>query len=408
MSFDVVVVGGGLVGASQALCLAEAGMTVALVEAGRLGGDWQEDRVDPRVSAITPASQALFASLGVWSAMVERRVSPYQYMTVWEAEGTGRISFAADALGMPALGHIVENGVILAALAERLHDHPAVTLFEQCTPQAVSRDAGETTVVLTDGRQPSGRVVVAADGANSTLRELAGIRRREFATGQRAIVTTVHHRHDHRASARQCFLPTGPLAFLPLALEGGRQYSSIVWSCHADEAWRLMALDDAAFSAALAEAFELPADDIVAIETRHDFPLVQHHARRYVADGIVLVGDAAHRLHPLAGQGVNLGLLDVAVLTEELERARRRGAPLSDERVLARYTRRRRGDNAAMLMLMDAFRVGFGSRLPVVRLLRNRGLSLADAGGPLKDLMMRQAMGERSDLPARLRRYWPV
>ncbi|WP_338061229.1 FAD-dependent monooxygenase [Kushneria phosphatilytica] len=363
-------------------------------------------RIDPRVSAITPASQALFESLGVWSAMAGRRISPYRLMEVWESEGTGRITFEAEALGVSALGHIVES-VMLAALGERLHTHPGVTLFEHATPQALSRDNGRTTLTLTEDRQLTAELVVAADGANSTTRALAGIRRREFATGQRAIVTTVHHRHDHHASARQCFLPTGPLAFLPLSPDGARHCSSIVWSCQIDEAHRLMALDDDAFQRALTHAFELPADDIEAIETRYDFSLVQHHARRYTADGVVLVGDAAHRLHPLAGQGVNLGLLDVAVLGEELERARQRGAPLADERILARYTRRRRGDNATMLMLMDAFRVGFGSRLPALRLLRNRGLALADAGGPLKDMMMRQAMGARDDLPGRLRACWP-
>ena len=224
-------------------------------------------------------------------------------------------------------------------------------------------------------------------------------------------MATVRTELAHQAVARQRFLPTGPLAFLPLAVndalaqpaEGAsaaERHCSIVWSTTPEEAERLLALSPAAFCSELEDAFEGQLGAIEWASERFSFPLHQRHAEDYVLPGLALVGDAAHAIHPLAGQGVNLGLMDVAVLADELLAGHRRGVALGDERWLARYRRRRRSDNAMMLKMMDGFRLLFGSRQPGVRLLRNFGLGFVDGQGELKRILMRQAMGQRGELPA--------
>ncbi|MFC0267500.1 UbiH/UbiF/VisC/COQ6 family ubiquinone biosynthesis hydroxylase [Kushneria aurantia] len=408
MTFDMAIVGAGPVGAALALALGERGFDVALLDAGSMAPGWQAERIDARVSAITPASQRLLERLGVWSGVLDRRLSPYTRMRVWDGEGSGEIAFDAAEIDAPALGHIVENSALRDALLGRLEACDGVTLLAPARVTACTPAAGGRCLELADGRLLHAALVVGADGARSRLRELTGLGCHEYDTGQSAIVTTVHHRHDHQGCARQRFMRSGPLAFLPLAVAGRRQVSSIVWSLDNARAETLSMLDDEAFSRELARDFELPADDIEGIEARHVFPLTQRHAQRYADEGVVLVGDAAHSLHPLAGQGVNLGFHDIAVLTEELERAAQRGAALGDLRVLSRYSRRRRGDNALMLTLMDAFRLGFGTTAPLVQVVRNAGLSITGRSALARRFLMQQAMGDRGELPALMRPFEPV
>lgn len=400
---DVVIVGGGMVGACLAAMLGEAEFDVTLLEARPLAPGWRREAIDARVSAITAASRALLESIDVWPEVMARRASAYTGMRVWDSEGSGEVTFAAADIGVAALGHIVENGAIVDALYERLARLDSVRCIDNAAIERLESLPGGRRVTLRDGRQFAAALVVAADGARSTLRELAGIGATSHATGHHAIVTTVHHERSHAHTARQRFLPTGPLAFLPLTIDGDSRVSSIVWSAEHEEAERLMALDEAAFGHELAAAFEHCLGAITALEPRHSFALTQRHARHYVEEGLALVGDAAHSIHPLAGQGVNLGFMDAAVLAEELALAKKRGAPLHDVRVLARYSRRRRPDNTMMLTLMDAFRLGFASGVPMVRLARNLGMSAVDAALPLKRFLARQALGERADLPARIK-----
>ncbi|MGQ4877956.1 UbiH/UbiF/VisC/COQ6 family ubiquinone biosynthesis hydroxylase [Billgrantia sp. LNSP4103-1] len=404
--FEAIVVGGGMVGAALATLLGQAGMQVALLDARAEPLPVEEvGRGLPatRVSALTPVSQRLLEGLGAWHWMETRRVTPYRFMQVWDGEGSGEVDFSAEQAGVPMLGHIVENDVILAALEGCLAGLPTVSVQLGARVTGLQAGAQERIVQLTDGRRLSAPLVVAADGARSPLREMMGIAVRARDTGHVALVTTVHNERGHGGVARQVFRESGPLAFLPLTVAGDERYCSIVWSTSPTEAERLSALPPAALGRELEEAFEARLGAVEVVDRIQAVPLAQRHAEHYVRPGFALVGDAAHSIHPLAGQGVNLGLMDAAVLAEELVTARRRGIDLGEPRMLERYSRRRRGDNAAMLALMDGFRLLFGTRHPLITLTRNLGLSGVDRLTPVKRLLMRQAIGERGRLPASCR-----
>lgn len=335
--------------------------------------------------------------------MAVRRVTPYRFMQVWDSEGSGEVNFSAEQAGVPVLGHIVENDVVLAALERRLAELPTVCVELGRRVTGLEEAGGGRSVLLEDGRRLTAPLVVAADGAQSPLREMAGIAVDARDTGHVAVVTTVRTQLGHGGVARQVFRDSGPLAFLPLTIDGDAHYCSIVWSTTPEEAERLTGLDAKTLGQALEVAFEARLGAVEVVDRAVSVPLTQRHAQDYVQPGFALVGDAAHSIHPLAGQGVNLGLMDVAVLAEELVTARRRGIDLGEPRMLARYARRRRGDNSAMLALMDGFRLLFGTRHPLVTLSRNLGLSGVDRLVPIKRLLMRQAIGERGRLPASCR-----
>jgi len=400
--FEVIIVGGGMVGSTLACLLGRAGMAVALLDAREAPLDRDtvgEGAPSQRVSALTPVSRQLLEGLGAWAWMASRRVSPYRFMRVWDGEGSGEVNFSAEQAGLPVLGHIVENDVILAALEACLAELPSVETRFAARVAEIEEDAAGQTVKLEDGRRLTAPLVVAADGARSPLRAMVGIDVRARDTGQVAVVTTVRTRLAHGGVARQVFLPTGPLAFLPLRIEGDTRYCSIVWSTTPQEAERLVALPRDALAVELAGAIDHRLGEVTVTDQALAVPLTQRHAERYVLPGFALVGDAAHSIHPLAGQGVNLGLMDAAVLAEELLTGRQRGLSLGDATLLGRYARRRRGDNAAMLTLMDGFRLLFGARHPAFTLARNLGLSGVDRLGPLKRLLMQQATGHRGRLP---------
>ncbi|WP_235014258.1 UbiH/UbiF/VisC/COQ6 family ubiquinone biosynthesis hydroxylase [Billgrantia desiderata] len=404
--FEVIVVGGGMVGAALAALLGQAGVSVALLDARPepLAAEAVgTGRPALRVSALTPISQRLLEGLGAWPWMAARRVTPYRFMQVWDSEGSGEVNFSAEQAGVPVLGHIVENDVVLAALERRLAELPTVSVELGRRVTGLEETGAERSVLLEDGRRLTAPLVVAADGAQSPLREMAGIAVDARDTGHVAVVTTVRTQLGHGGVARQVFRDSGPLAFLPLTIDGDAHYCSIVWSTSPEEAERLTALDAEALGQALEVAFEARLGTVKVVDRAVSVPLTQRHAKDYVQPGFALVGDAAHSIHPLAGQGVNLGLMDVAVLAEELVTARRRGIDLGEPRMLARYARRRRGDNSAMLALMDGFRLLFGTRHPLVTLSRNLGLSGVDRLVPIKRLLMRQAIGERGRLPASCR-----
>ncbi len=400
--FDALIVGGGMVGAALCALLADAGMRVALIEAQprplTLKG-WDSTRIAPRVSALSPVSARLLTRLNVWPAMEHARVTPYRFMRVWDAEGSGDIAFSADEAGVANLGHIVENNVTLAALNARILDHPNVTTCYGARVDALQASATGRWLTLDDGRQLGAPLVVAADGARSTLREMAEIDVVEDDMHQHAVVTTVRCERPHGATARQAFVDGQPLAFLPLTIHGDERYCSIVWSVTPARAKTFEAMSAEALGEALGEALDYRLGAVKVCDKAYAFPLVQRHAHRYVAPHFALIGDAAHSIHPLAGQGVNLGLMDAAVLAEEVSGAFQRGAAWGDVRLLRRYERRRRMDNAAMLGLMKGFKTLFGVRHPGVLLARNVGMSGLHRLVPIKRAMMRQATGERGRLP---------
>lgn len=375
-----------MVGAVLAVALERAGFRVGLVEAKRpppfdASGDY-----DLRVSAVAPGPRRLLDDLGLWEQIAARRVSPYRGMRVWDAGGRALLEFEHTALGLPELGHIVENNLVVDAAWAALG---SVRVFCPAKLENLTVSAEAAEVELDDGRRLSAALVVGAEGANSPVRRLAGIRTAGWPYYQRCTVGTVTPEKPHRAIAWQRFTPTGPVAFLPLA--DGR--CSLAW--HADDplAEELAGLDDAAFCERLTEASGGALGRILAVGTRAAFPLRLLHAVDYVRDRVALVGDAAHVVHPMAGQGVNLGLLDAAVLADVLEKGRAEGRDPGDAALLRRYQRPRKVENLAMLAATDAFKHLFGSRHPLLARLRDRAIAAADGLGPVKQIMIRHATG---------------
>lgn len=402
--YDVIIVGAGLAGSALAAALISSGLDVAIIEAQPLNCDWpvcgdDVDGFDLRVSALTESSRRWLEALGVWSEIAAQRISAYQHMTVWDADGTGRIDFSAGDIREPALGHIVENRLTTTALAKKLQSSRQLDIYSPARLEALQTcDDTEGGHLLrlagAGGRLLQAPLIVAADGANSWLRREAGLATREWEYGQNAIVATVKTEQGNAATAWQRFLPEGPLAFLPLrTATGDDHFSSIVWSADTAEAERLMALNDSAFRSALGQAFEHRLGAVVAVSRRASFPLRQRHAVDYVCPGIALIGDAAHTIHPLAGQGINLGLLDAQVLSEEILRASKRSLNVGHLSVLQRYQRRRKADNLAMMATMEGFKRLFAARALPVRWARNAGTRWLDRQLPLKRRLVRAAMG---------------
>ncbi|SDH05641.1 2-octaprenylphenol hydroxylase [Pseudomonas benzenivorans] len=400
MHADLIIVGAGMVGSTLALALQARGLEILLLDGGPLSVKPFDNGApfEPRVSALSIASQRVLERLGVWQGIVARRSSPYGEMRVWDGCGTGQIHFSAASVHAETLGHIVENRVVQDALLERLHDSP-VGLLAGARLEQLRRSSDDWLLSLSDGRQLRAPLLIAADGANSAVRRLAGCATREWDYLHHAIVTSVRCSEPHQATAWQRFTDDGPLAFLPLVSAPDEHWCSIVWSAVPAEAERLMALDDQAFCGELGKAFEQRLGQVLHADRRLCIPLRQRHAKRYVEEGLALIGDAAHSIHPLAGQGVNLGFLDAAVLAEVLLHALARGERLADVRVLSRYERRRMPHNLAMMAAMEGFERLFQADPLPLRWLRNAGLNWVDELPEAKALFVRQALGLSGDLP---------
>lgn len=401
---DIAIVGGGMVGSLLAALLKGAGLEIVLLERAGVMPPQPDDPFEPRVSALTRASENLLRHVGAWEAIAATRCCAYTDMIVWDANGTGRVHFTAKEVGETHLGVMVENRLLQWALKEVAVASPRVTL--QCPAQlvALERLPESWRLTLADGGRLEARLVIGADGAQSAVRRLAGIPVRETGYEQRAIVTTVRTEKPHGDTARQRFSGTGPLAFLPLRTHDGDQQScSIVWSQDEPEAQRLLALDEANFCRELGLAFEHTLGNVTGCDARFSFPLRACHAESYVREGLALVGDAAHAIHPLAGQGVNLGLLDAAVLAEEIVRAIGRELPWWGETTLARYSRRRRAHNTLILNSMTVFKKLFASSHPLLVIARNLGLEATGKLLPVRQEFARVAMGVAGDIPAAAR-----
>lgn len=397
--FDVLVVGGGMVGAAFALASAGLGLRVGVVEARLPQREWPKGHVDLRVSALSRASQRILEGLGAWERILELGASPYRRMYVWDGVGGAAITFDGADLGEPDLGHIIENRVTQLALWERLERATGVTLIAPASITDLDRGSGCPRLVLGDGRILQARLLVGADGRDSLIRSLAGIPTQGWDYDQQAIVATVRPERWHQETAWQCFLPTGPLALLPL----GDGRCSIVWSVADCRAQELLALDDRGLSEALTQASEQRLGAIRLEGPRVALGLRLQHAERYVEPGLALIGDAAHAIHPLAGQGVNLGFLDAIELANALSLALERRRDIASLWTLRRYERARRGDNLTMLLAMDGFKRAFGSRLAPLMAARGLGLTLTDRLQPLKRLFMARALGLGAHLPPLVR-----
>ena len=395
--FDIVIVGAGIAGLALAAALADAKLAICVLEAGAARGAPANPGAGPgdfdaRVSALTPRSLDFLERLGAWALIDARRHCRYRHMTVWDAEGTGRIEFDAAEVVASHLGSIVENREIVAALSACATRRPTVQVRYGRRLASLVREAAHSALTLDNGERLRCRLLVAADGARSATRARLGLRTREWDYGQRAIVTTAEFENGHQATAWQRFLPTGPLALLPLPSARDR-LCSIVWSIDEDRAEALLALDDEAFAKALGVASEHVLGRVLGCAERCALPLRQRHAPDYVVPGAALLGDAAHSIHPLAGQGINLGLADVDVLAEEVLRALERGLSPGRLEVLRRYQRRRKTDNLVMMAAMEGFKRLFEQDALPLRWLRNTGMRLLASVPPVKRRIVREAMG---------------
>lgn len=399
--FDIVIVGAGMVGACTAALLARSQLTaaarIALVDARPPAAPAADADIDLRVSAISRATERILTACGVWDAVRRARIHPYERMTVWEGGsgpgGSGAVHFDAAELGEPNLGYIVENRWLQFQLFDAAA-RAGVAVFRQAV---ASLEPGEAhaTLGLVEGRSLTARLAIGADGADSPTRRLAGIETRGWGYAQEALVTHVRTELPHLDTARQRFLDTGPIALLPLA--DGR--SSIVWTTTPDRALALKEIDDRDFAHAVERATDRVLGAVTAGAPRASFPLRLLHAQDYVRQRLVLVGDAAHAVHPLAGLGVNLGFLDAAALVETLADAGSAGAELGDARVLRRYERWRKGENLAAMGLVDGINRLFANASPALSGLRRFGLGAVDRLPPVKHFFMRRALGTRGELP---------
>jgi len=403
MDFDILIVGGGMVGATLACALGDTALRIGVIESAVAPMAWPEEEFDIRVSAITRATERAFAGIGAWEGMVRRRVAPYSHMHVWDATGSGSIDFDNADIGEANLGHIIENRVILAALLERMAEFGNVELLCPTRVASLVRHADSAVLTLEDGRQLSARLVVGADGANSWVREQAGITTTGWPYEQTAVVATIKTSKHHRDTCWQRFMPSGPLAFLPLP----QGLSSIVWSTSPERAVELVEMPESQFLDELQQAFGDTLGRMESTGPRGGFPLLLRHANSYCAERLVLVGNAAHAIHPLAGLGLNLGVSDAAALAEVLLEAHAKRQDIGELGVLRRYERWRKADNVAVMAAMDGFKRLFSNDNTPLSLLRNLGLSLADHAGPVKNMMIRRAMGLSGDLP-RLSRGLPL
>ena len=394
--YDIVIVGGGMVGATLACALGDSGLKIAVVEAFQSNFNWPEGSHDIRVSALTHASQHIFENIAVWTSMQADGVAAYNKMHVWDASGQGQIHFDSVDVGQADLGHIVENRIIQKALQNRLADFDNIELLMPLTLETLDyKDDDLVEMTSSDGRKLTTELVVGADGANSWIRKQADIALNTWAYHQTAVVCNVTTSESHQDACWQQFLPQGPLAFLPLA-DG---QSSIVWSTTEEKAQALMSMDEVSFSQELQVTFGSSLGCIQLSSERGAFPLRLRHAKNYVKPHIALIGDAAHTVHPLAGQGVNLGLLDAVVLAEEILRAHEKKRHIGALATLRRFERRRKGDNLAMLAAMDGFKKLFSNDIGPLKILRNNGLNFVDKLSPFKNLVIKRAMGLSGELP---------
>lgn len=387
-AFDVAVIGAGVVGSAAALALGRQGLRVAIVEAHPPPA-WQAARPDLRVYAFAADSQALLESLGVWNAVAGARAHPYRRMRVWDAAAGGELVFDADAMGRDCLGHIVENDLLVDRLWAALSGHDGIERHCPDKLLELTQDEKGVDLLLASGTRLRAKLLLGADGAMSRVRELCALSTSDNDYGQRGLVAYVRTERPHEDTCWQRFLPGGPLAFLPC----GDGRCSIVWTLPEAEAQRLLELDEAAFRAELTRAFDARLGEVLEVSERRAFPLRRKLATQMLCGRVALLGDAAHAVHPLAGQGVNLGLRDVAALSTMVANSLAAGRDFSAEHRLQRWARQRMSENSVAAYSFEAINGLFSNDALLPTLLRGHLLGLAGRIPPLTQFFWKRAAG---------------
>ncbi|WP_336218937.1 3-demethoxyubiquinol 3-hydroxylase [Citrobacter amalonaticus] len=384
---EIAIVGGGMVGGALALGLAQHGFTVTVIEHALPAPFVADSQPDVRISAISAASVSLLKGLGVWDVVQGMRSHPYRRLETWEWENA-HVVFDATELKLPLLGYMVENNVLQLALWQALEAHPKVTLRVPASLIALHRLNDCHELELAGGERISAKLVIGADGASSQVRQMAGIGIHAWQYAQSCMLITVQCENDPGDSTWQQFTPDGPRAFLPLF----DHWASLVWYDSPARIRQLQALSMPQLQDEIAKHFPARTGKVTPVAAGA-FPLMRRHALQYVQPGLALVGDAAHTIHPLAGQGVNLGYRDVDALIDVLVSARSYGESWVSQPVLKRYQTRRMADNFIMQSGMDLFYAGFSNDLQPLRIIRNLGLMAAERAGVLKRQALKYALG---------------
>ncbi len=381
--YDIIIVGAGMVGASAALALAKHGHRIAIIENNsEQTFDIKQDH-DLRVSAISPSSEKLLSNLGIWPLIKAQRSCAYHKMTVWDENSAGELHFDAANQAHSHLGHIIENKLITYALHQQLKHHDLITVYWQDSVQKIDEDLNLVHTVLTSKNTLTAKLFIAADGKFSSSRDLLNIPVISHSYQQKAIVANVTTELPHQHTAWQRFLSTGPLAFLPLS----NGQSSIVWSCDNDLADHLMALTDAEFCSQLNQAFELKLGTNNNVSQRASFPLSWQYADQTVKNRCVLIGDAAHSIHPLAGQGVNLGFSDVQLISNLLHK----NSLEKPKKCLRRFERQRKHDTAISLHSMTGINATFSNHSRLSQQIRGWGMNAINSQLSLKRSIIQRA-----------------
>jgi len=392
---DVAIIGGGIVGLTIANLLKTLPIKVALIEASE-PTDWSAEKYDLRVSAISKASEELFKQIGIWDRLVESRVSPYSDMLVWESamNGSDALEFTATSVQQENLGHIIENKLIREVLYKALDDSQKAKLSTYC-PEAIDSiavDEKSASLQLKSGKTIRSKLIIAADGANSTTRKVLHLTSAARSYEQVGLVAHLQLEKPHISTAYQRFHQQEVLAFLPL--ENSKEVS-MVWSIANTKAERVLSQSPEQIQEQLSEFMQNEFGSVTLLSSVRSFPLQLLHAEQYVRERVVLCGDAAHAIHPLAGQGVNIGLLDARSLVETLESAWQKNYDLGDLSILRQYERSRKAANVRMMGALDVLLDVFQSQQPIVQNMRRFGMGLVNRLGPIKQELMQHALGLR-------------
>ncbi|MDO6720780.1 FAD-dependent monooxygenase [Psychrosphaera sp. 1_MG-2023] len=393
ISTDIVIVGGGSVGLTTALGLANTGFTVTVID--NSAAETILSSPETRVSALSPASEAILRNLEVWQHLDCTRLTPYSDMDVWEKDSFGRINFNAEQVSEPRLGHIIENANIRNALINTAQQHHKITLLFETKYQTIHNSDEHVLVTLENGAPILAKLLIAADGANSNIRKLLKLPITFSDYDHHAIVATIKTTEPHTHCARQVFLPEGPLALLPLY---NSNLCSIVWSTSPENAEKLMADNDEQFSRALTAATDSVLGPVSLHSKRQSFPLTMRYANQWLDKRVVLVGDAAHTIHPLAGLGMNLGLLDAASLLQQLQSVDVANLPEMTQQ-LRSYERWRKAEAQQVILAMQSLKSLFEGNNPIKKLIRTAGLSMTNSMPMVKHEIILNAMGMKGNLP---------